>query len=313
MTPDENFPIEQYFLTENRCYKANKRIAPICVQVHSVGCKGTDRDRWRKWNNPNIDKCPNAFIDTKGIMQTLPWDFRPWLSGSSSVGNANNFAVGFEMCEPSTANDTPEVAEYLYNCCKYLCTQLCIDYGILPGNVLCHSELHKLGVASNHADVNHWWGKKGTSWEPYTMSRLRSEIASDLASKGYPTKAEQLPANRLPTLKKGYAGEETRYLQRLLGITADGMYGAGTESAVKAFQKSKNLSADGVCGAKTWAALVTAKEPEPVPPEPVIPDPAPEEPDDSTELVEMTLAEALEIRSILRRALEIIELSIESR
>lgn len=314
MTPDVKFPIEQYFLTENRCYKANKHIAPICVQVHSVGCKGTDRDRWRKWNNPNIEKCPNAFIDTQGIMQTLPWDVRPWLSGSSSVGNANNFAVGFEMCEPATVNDTPDTAAYLYDCCKYLCTQLCIDYGILPGNVLCHSELHKLGVASNHADVNHWWGKKGTSWEPYTMDRLRAEIAEDLASRGLPTKAEQLPANRLPTIKKGFVGEETRYLQRLLGISADGKFGAGTESALKSFQRSKNLSADGVCGQKTWAALVTpAEEPEPIEPEPVVPEPTPVEPDDSTELVEMTLAEALEIRSILRRALEIVELAIESR
>lgn len=314
MTPDVKFPIEQYFLTENRCYKANKHIAPICVQVHSVGCKGTDRDRWRKWNNPNIEKCPNAFIDTKGIMQTLPWDSRPWLSGSGNVGNANNFAIGFEMCEPSEANDTPEAAAYLYNCAKYLCTQFCIDYGILPDNVLCHSELHRLGVASNHADVKHWWGKKGTSWEPYTMDRLRAEIAQELASRGLPTKPEQLPANRLPTLRKGYVGAETKYLQQLLGIGTDGMYGPGTEGAVKAFQKKKGLSADGICGAKTWAALITGTDEQPEPIPVPVPDPEPEpEPDDDTELVEMTLAEALEIRAILRKALEKIELSIESR
>jgi peptidoglycan hydrolase-like protein with peptidoglycan-binding domain len=146
------------------------------------------------------------------------------------------------------------------------------------------------------------------------MDRLRSEIAADLASRGLPTKAEELSANRLPTLRKGYIGEETKYLQKLLGITADGKFGANTESAVKKFQKSKNLSADGVCGNRTWAALVTDVDPEPMPePTPVpVPDPTPE-PDDETELVEMTLAEALEVRAILRKALEIVEKAIESR
>lgn len=311
MTPDERFPIEQYIMTNNRCYKAGKVIAPIGIQVHSVGCKGTTRDRWRKWNVDTIDKCANAIIDTKGIMQTLPWNFRPWLSGKASLGKANDYMVGFEMCEPSTANDTPEAAEYLFNCAKYLCTQLCVDYGILPDNVLCHSELHRLGVASNHADVNHWWGKPGTSWEPYTMSRLRSEIASELALRGLPTQADQLPANRLPTLRRGFVGAETRYLQQLLNIHVDGQYGSGTESAVKKFQSEHGLGVDGVCGSKTWAALVTT--PAPIDPVPV-PDPEPEpEPDDDTELVEMTLAEALEIRATLRKALEKIELSIESR
>ena len=39
-------------------------------------------------------------------------------------------------------------------------------------------------------------------------------------------------------------------------IAADGLFGAGTRSAVIAFQKSKGLVADGVAGIKTWAALV---------------------------------------------------------
>lgn len=307
MVPDERYPIEVYMMTENRCYKAGRKIAPIVVQVHSVGCKGTDRDRWRRWNNPNIDKCPNAFLDTKGIMQTLPWDCRPWLSGKSNVGNANDFSCGFEMCEPSTANDTPEAAAYLYGCALYLCTQLCIDYGILPNNVLCHAELHKLGVASNHADVTHWWGKKGTSWEPYTMSRLRSDVASNLLALGLPTKAEELPANRLPTIKKGYVGEEVRYLQRLLtenefATSSDGMFGSGTEGALKKFQSSKHLSVDGVCGGKTWSALITTPTGEPTPPT-----------DEDIESVTLPLADVLSIKASLQTALNLINKSIEKR
>jgi hypothetical protein len=40
-------------------------------------------------------------------------------------------------------------------------------------------------------------------------------------------------------------------------VTADGFFGAGTEKAVKAFQKSKGLTQDGKVGPKTWTALWT--------------------------------------------------------
>ena len=57
-------------------------------------------------------------------------------------------------------------------------------------------------------------------------------------------------------LKKGSKGEDVKTLQRALKVTpVDGDFGAKTEAAVKAFQKSKGLFADGVVGEKTWKAL----------------------------------------------------------
>ena len=40
------------------------------------------------------------------------------------------------------------------------------------------------------------------------------------------------------------------------GYGADGIFGSGTESAVKKFQKAKGLSADGIIGPDTWNALL---------------------------------------------------------
>lgn len=57
------------------------------------------------------------------------------------------------------------------------------------------------------------------------------------------------------TLKKGSKGKEVEILQKALNITVDGDFGIKTENAVKSFQKSKGLVADGIVGNKTWSAL----------------------------------------------------------
>jgi hypothetical protein len=56
-------------------------------------------------------------------------------------------------------------------------------------------------------------------------------------------------------LKRGDRGASVRELQSALGITADGVFGAQTERAVKGFQKRKGLTVDGVVGPRTRDAL----------------------------------------------------------
>lgn len=65
-------------------------------------------------------------------------------------------------------------------------------------------------------------------------------------------------------LRKGAKGDNVKALQILLigrgyncgSYGADGSFGAATENAVKAFQKAKGLTADGICGLMTWNKLL---------------------------------------------------------
>lgn len=57
--------------------------------------------------------------------------------------------------------------------------------------------------------------------------------------------------------KKGSRGDKVKQIQKALGITADGIFGAGTEAAVKKFQKEHKLSVDGIVGKKTMDALMS--------------------------------------------------------
>ncbi len=65
--------------------------------------------------------------------------------------------------------------------------------------------------------------------------------------------AKRSPARR--TTKVTGRGSSVAVLQRRLHITADGVFGPGTERAVKAFQRRHGLTADGVVGPATWKAL----------------------------------------------------------
>ena len=64
-----------------------------------------------------------------------------------------------------------------------------------------------------------------------------------------------------PVLRPGSTGEAVRELQQALkGLgydpgAVDGQFGAGTEAAVKAFQKAQGITADGIVGDVTWVNI----------------------------------------------------------
>ena len=81
-----------------------------------------------------------------------------------------------------------------------------------------------------------------------------------------------MPSER--TIRQGDRGEDVRKMQEILmglgynvGSTgADGIFGKNTKAAVVEFQKKNGLTADGICGPRTWGKLLEA-EPAPEPDE----------------------------------------------
>ncbi|MGH3103662.1 MAG: peptidoglycan-binding domain-containing protein [Gaiellaceae bacterium] len=69
------------------------------------------------------------------------------------------------------------------------------------------------------------------------------------------------PIAPFPLVRRGDRIFPVRPLQQLLRarnhpVAVDGIFGPLTESAVKAFQQSKGLAADGIVGPRTWPKLV---------------------------------------------------------
>ena len=90
------------------------------------------------------------------------------------------------------------------------------------------------------------------------MHGFRATVAAIMSGNGAPPvlipAAETAGAGR-PTLRRGAKGEHVRVMQRRLGLTDDGVFGPGTEAALREFQRSQGMVPDGIAGPKTWAAL----------------------------------------------------------
>ena len=204
-------------LTANDCYKAGRTITPKGVMVHSTGANnpavaryvqpvdtqadaaslytvlGTNRNK-NDWNNPGLDVCVHAFVGKLadggvGSVQTLPWNHRGWHAGTgTSGGSANNTHIAFEICEDGLA-DTAYFGK-VYQEAVELTAMLCKQYNLNPladGVVICHSEGYQRGVASNHADVMHWFPKHGKN-----MDTFRQDVSKAMG--GAPQVKPQAPA-----------------------------------------------------------------------------------------------------------------------
>lgn len=81
------------------------------------------------------------------------------------------------------------------------------------------------------------------------------------------TNSKEVCTVEVKVLKNGSKGDAVRALQTLLigyGYScgrsgADGSFGPATEKALKAYQKARGLTVDGICGPKTWAKLLGVK------------------------------------------------------
>ena len=69
------------------------------------------------------------------------------------------------------------------------------------------------------------------------------------------TPAPQKSSTGIRTLRRGMRGDDVKKVQQALGITADGIFGFGTASAVKKWQRANGLVADGIVGPNTQSKM----------------------------------------------------------
>lgn len=98
---------------------------------------------------------------------------------------------------------------------------------------------------------------KGRKIDPaFNMDEFRSEVAAWInKTPGEPIQpTPEDPVRAM--LRRGDTGQSVKELQYYLKIASDGIFGPGTERAVKSFQKANGLKEDGLVGPATWKKLM---------------------------------------------------------
>jgi flagellum-specific peptidoglycan hydrolase FlgJ len=143
------------------------------------------------WNHIEREAGLNCWIGkladgTVTTVQTMPWDFRPWGCGSGKNGSCNDGWIQFEICEDGLTDAEYFNKAYTEACelTAYLCKKYNIDptgtvihNGVTVPTILCHKDSHKLGLGSNHGDVDNWFPKHKKS-----METARTDVAALLKS-----------------------------------------------------------------------------------------------------------------------------------
>ena len=220
--------IHQQFATRNDCYTRNQaelakapanrdsRYAqyyrgPRGIMVHSTGANNPNLRRYvqpddgvlgvnsnqNDWNRPGLEVCVHAFLGLTqagdvAAYQILPWEYRAWHCG----GDANNTHLSFEICEDNLRDRA--YWEKTYRLARELSAELCRKFGLdplAPGVLVDHAEGAALGIASNHADVDHWWSRYGV-----TMDDFRADVAETI--KNYNANQNQNPEDEDMTEKQ---------------------------------------------------------------------------------------------------------------
>ena len=191
--------IQVQYTTKSDAWR-NSALTPKGIMVHSTAAPGVSAQAFRdRWDRPGVGASVHYFVDDQDIIQCLPLNKR----AGHAAGTANSTHIAFEMCEPAgltynasgsaiTAYNPP--AGYfaaVWDNAVGLCAKLCAEYGFDPLDkkvLLCHCEGYAQGIASNHADVEHWFVKEGRN-----MDDFRAAVKAAMEGEGtqVPEKEEE--------------------------------------------------------------------------------------------------------------------------
>ncbi|MGW2841182.1 peptidoglycan-binding protein [Streptomyces sp. NPDC001493] len=159
--------------------------------------------------------------------------------------SANASSLGIE--HEGWIDDPTWFTDAMYRSSAALTRYLCDRHGIVKdrAHIIGHSE----APGNDHTDPGPYW-----DWTTY-MQLVDGSTGGT---------TDTLSFSSYTTQQSGSSGAQVKAVQQLLNTqgyeagSVDGVFGAATTSAVQAFQRARGLSADGIVGAKTWTALLSA-------------------------------------------------------
>ncbi|MTE18832.1 N-acetylmuramoyl-L-alanine amidase [Streptomyces sp. TRM43335] len=235
-----DYPPARWVAAHSSNYTPGRSSSITHVVVHVTQGSYAGSISW--FRNPDSDVSAHYVIRSSDgeVTQTVRDRDTAWHARS---GNA--YSIGIE--HEGYVDNPAWFTDAMYRSSAALTRHLCDRHGIPKdrSHIVGHHEV----PGNDHTDPGPNW-----NWT-YYMQLVRDGDADAPV---------QLDHASYGTLREGSTGAQVGAAQHLLNQTGfeagevDGIFGSRTGSAVREFQRSRGLSVDGVVGARTWTALLSA-------------------------------------------------------
>jgi lysozyme family protein len=112
-------------------------------------------------------------------------------------------------------------------------------------NKMCEERLSFLQGLDTWSTFGGGWGKRVAGVRKHGVEMAGGTVAETTPE----------PIAQFETVRRGSSGEWVKRLQQKLGLADDGIFGGGTEAALKAWQRDNGLAADGIAGKNTFRKM----------------------------------------------------------
>lgn len=261
---------------------------------HYTGNDGdTDEGNGKHFHNHIVKASAHYFVDDDSVTQSVPDNYVAYSVGGKCQSShhplykicTNSNSISIEMCD-CNKNGVVEITEKTLENAIELGRVLMKKHSISIDRVIRHYDVNGKACpnCNNFLNDNAWNTFKSRlngdevsipkpTYKPTNnhtvksnydawVARLQSELNNQF-HKGLAVDGLKGPKtlSACVTVKKGAKGNITKLIQERLNsvgfsLSTDGIFGSGTEKAVKVFQKNRGLTADGIVGRNTWDWLL---------------------------------------------------------
>lgn len=253
----------------------------------------SDENNGKYFHNNIVKASAHYFVDDDSVTQSVPDNYIAYSVGGRCQSShhplykicTNSNSISIEMCD-CFKNGKVEITDKTLDNAIELGRVLMKKYSISIDRVIRHYDVNGKACpnCNNFLNDNAWNTFKSRlngdevsipkpTYKPTNnhtvksnydawVARLQSELNNQF-HKGLAVDGLKGPKtlSACVTVKKGAKGNITKLIQERLNsvgfsLSTDGIFGSGTEKAVKVFQKNRGLTADGIVGRNTWDWLL---------------------------------------------------------
>ena len=292
---EEGMNIKMDYISNNNSYAGQVPVYIVIHNTDNYAAGANAKAHAKAQHDGNFKGySAHVYVDDSGAYQAMPYDRGAWHVGVNYGGKLfgvvnNRNSIGVEMCVNAGYN-----YEKAFQNTVQVCKQLMKQFGIPAERVVSHFNVCNKNCPSAIRAKKDWdrfknliSGKSETvddkfyrirkSWEDSKSQigayRVLDNAKSDWkegyfiydwnGNQVYPeikTKEKAGLTNpisvQFPVIEKGCTGVTVKMLQTMIGTPTTGVWGEDDIKAFKIFQKNTANTQDGICGNKSWAAVV---------------------------------------------------------